>query len=108
MDALSFSDLSVAYGMPTSHQAIIFRNFEVSYDSSFKLAGDYELLCRLCEKQVRSHTFEVTLATVEPNGVSHHLAHDYNLRFWQLEKVVSIQSCYTFFLRSSHHAFAKN
>lgn len=43
-------------GMPTSHQAMFFRNDfikETMYDESFRLSGDYDLYCK---SVVRSHS----------------------------------------------------
>jgi putative colanic acid biosynthesis glycosyltransferase len=60
---------SVWWGMPTSHQSMLFRRKQLAdspYRTDFKLAGDYELVCRLTVRMAVRRKYFPQLARFNP------------------------------------------
>ena len=63
------------YGMPTHHQAMIFRASlcrRYPYDTTLRLAADYKLLCQCVAAGVRITTSSATICHFDLNGLSSH------------------------------------
>lgn len=61
------------WGMPTSHQAILFRRDFLDpdrYDESLKIAGDYDLVLRLVKKGATIRTTMIPICVSDGTGVS--------------------------------------
>jgi glycosyltransferase involved in cell wall biosynthesis len=61
------------WGMPTSHQAILFRREfldKVRYDEHLKIAGDYDLVLKLVKKGATIKTTPVPICVADGTGVS--------------------------------------
>jgi len=61
------------WGMPTSHQAILFRRDFLNpdrYDTSLKIAGDYDLVLKLLKKGAAIRTTTIPICVSDGMGVS--------------------------------------
>ncbi len=64
---------SVWYGMPTHHQAMVFRRQELPsppYDTSFKIGADYDLICRLYARGISFDCVHIAMCAFDLTGVS--------------------------------------
>jgi len=62
------------YGMPVSHQAIFFRRDilgDTPYDSSFQIAADYDLVCRLLCSGAEVQQLDSVVSIFHRGGLSH-------------------------------------
>jgi glycosyltransferase involved in cell wall biosynthesis len=64
-------DLSCLYygELPACHQSIFFRN-DIEYDTSYKIFGDIDLMCKLYSRNLNFKYIEVPISISEGGGVS--------------------------------------
>lgn len=64
---------AIWYGMPTHHQAIIFKTAvcrHYPYDIQFRLAADYKVLCQAFQHKLRIIQLDHVLCFFDRNGIS--------------------------------------
>jgi len=67
------SQFWLRYGMAVCHQAVLFKRVELenpAYDTSFKIAADYDLVCRIYKKGLRVIRSNIPMCTYDLVGES--------------------------------------
>jgi putative colanic acid biosynthesis glycosyltransferase len=82
---------SVNYGMFCCHQSIFYRRSvlaDMHYDTSFRIAGDYEFTARFLAKTKRIHRFAAAICEFDLSGASRQLEHVGRAENWKIQRDV--------------------